>query len=154
MKSKSLVLRFLADHRGGVAMIVGLSIMALAAVMGLAIDSARGYTAKSKLQGAVDAAALAGAKAYLQNQDNASSEARMFFDVNYADDFMDGEVTDFDAAVNEDSENMVVQATVTIPTTFMQIFGINQISLDSEAEVSAAHTNLELALVVDVTGSM
>ena len=36
----------------------------------------------------------------------------------------------------------------------MQIFGIDEISLDSAAEVSAAHTNLELAIVVDVTGSM
>ena len=149
-----LIRRFLADRRGGVAMIVGLSILALAAAFGVAIDSARGYTAKSKLQGAVDAAALAGAKAYTQNQDNASAEARMFFDSNYADGFMGGTVVDFDAAVDEDSENMVVQAVVTIPTTFMQIFGIDEVSLSSEAQVSAAHTNLELALVVDVTGSM
>ena len=135
-------------------MIVGLSILALAAALGVAVDSARGYTAKSKLQGAVDAAALAGAKAYTQNQDNASVEARMFFDSNYDDDFMGGRIVDFDAAVDEDSENMVVEAVVTIPTTFMQIFGFEELSLSSEAQVSAAHTNLELALVVDVTGSM
>lgn len=154
MKSRSLIAYFITDRRGGVAMIVGLSIMVLAAAMGVAIDSARGYTAKSKLQGAVDAAALAGAKAYLQNQETASAEARMFFDANYANDFMDGRLTDFDAAIDENSENMVVQATVSIPTTFMQVFGIDEIALDSEAEVSAVHTNLELALVVDVTGSM
>ncbi|MDH3661511.1 MAG: VWA domain-containing protein [Alphaproteobacteria bacterium] len=117
-------------------------------------STARGYTAKSKLQGAVDAAALAGAKAYLGNTVDASDEARMFFDANYADDFMGGSVVTFDASINEQSENMVVQATVSIPTTFMQIFGFNQLTLGSAAEVSASHTNLELALVVDVTGSM
>lgn len=154
MMAKSLVLRFLSDCRGGAAMIVGLSILAMAAALGVAIDSARGYTAKSKLQGAVDAAALAGAKAFVESKDNVSAEARMFFDANYDDDFMDGHITDFDAGVDADSENMIVQVEVTIPTTFMQIFGMNEMVLSSEAQVAAKHTNLELALVVDVTGSM
>ncbi|MEZ5932287.1 MAG: pilus assembly protein TadG-related protein [Alphaproteobacteria bacterium] len=154
MMSKSLILRFLSDRRGGVAMIVGLAVLALAAAMGLAIDSARGYTAKSKLQGAVDAAALAGAKAYTQNADDPSAEARMFFDANYAADYMGGTLTDFDASINETTENMIVQATVSLPTSFMSIFGINEIALSSEAEVTAKHTDLELAVVVDVTGSM
>lgn len=154
MTSTSLVARFLTDRRGAVAMMFGLAILVLVGAIGVAVDSARGYTAKSKLQGAVDAAALAGAKAHTQYQDNASDEARMFFDSNYADDFMGGRVVDFDATVDENSENMVVQASVMIPTTFMQVFGIDQLSMRSEAQVSAAHTNLELALVVDVTGSM
>ncbi len=135
-------------------MIVGLSILSLAAALGVAIDSARGYTAKSKLQGAVDAAALAGAKAYLQNEDTASAEARMFFDSNYSNDFMDGRISDFDAAVNETTENMIVKVVTTIPTTFMQIFGIDEMVISSEAQVATKHTNLELAVVVDVTGSM
>ena len=58
-----LVRRFLGDRRGGVAMMVGMSIFALAGALGIAVDSARGYSAQSKLQDAVDAAALAGAKA-------------------------------------------------------------------------------------------
>jgi Flp pilus assembly protein TadG len=154
MMSKPPILRLLADCRGGVAMIVGLAILTLAAVLGLAIDGARGYTARSKLQGAVDAAALAGAKAHVQAADDPSAEARMFFDANYAADFMGGSIADFDADVDETTENMIVQATVTIPTTFMSIFGIDQMSLRSAAEVAAKHTNLELAIVVDVTGSM
>ncbi len=135
-------------------MIIGLSMLTLAGALGVAIDSARGYTAKSRLQGAVDAAALAGAKAYMQDQDRASSEARMFFDSNYDNDFMDGRISDFDAAVSEATENMVVTAEVTIPTTFMQIFGMNEMVITSEAQVAAKHTNLELAVIVDVTGSM
>ncbi len=154
MMPKSLVSRFLADCRGGVAMIVGLSILTLAAALGVAIDSARGYTAKSKLQGAVDAAALAGARAFLQNNDDAPAEARMFFDSNYDNGYMDGHISDFDAGINEASENMVVKAVATIPTTFMQIFGMNEMVISSEAQVAAKHTNLELAVVVDVTGSM
>lgn len=154
MISKSLVLRFLADRRGGVAMAVGLSILSLVGALGVAIDSARGYTAKSRLQGAVDAAALAGAKAYVQNEGSVSAEARMFFDSNYKNDFMDGHITDFDANVDENSSNVVVEVVVTIPTTFMQVFGVDEMVISSEAHVAAKHTNLELAVVVDVTGSM
>lgn len=151
---KSLIARFLGDHHGGVAMIVGLSILPLAALLGLAIDSSRGYMVKSKLQGAVDAAALAGGKAHSQQQDNAPEEARMFFDSNYAANFMDGQLVDFSAVVDPDTSNMVVQAEASIPTTFMQIFGVDQLTVSSEAVVSTTHTDLELALVVDVTGSM
>ncbi|MEM7041893.1 MAG: pilus assembly protein TadG-related protein [Pseudomonadota bacterium] len=154
MGSKSRIRRFCLDEKGGAIMLVALSIFVLVGALGVALDSARGYTAQSKLQGAVDAAALAGAKAHVQHRDDASSEARMFFDANYDDDYMGGELTDFDAGVNEVSENMVVRAVVTIPTTFMQIFGFEEISLTGEAEVAAKHTNLELAVVVDVTGSM
>ena len=158
-----LVRRFLDDRSGGVAMIVGMSLFVLAGALGVAVDSARGYSAKSKLQDAVDAAALAGAKAYSQGltggEDEtpkafASTEARMFFDANYASDFMGGVIADFDAQVDEASESIVVKAEATIPTSFMQIFGIHEVTVTGEAQVIAAQTSLELALVVDVTGSM
>lgn len=154
MSPKSLAHRFAADSQGGLIMIVGLSLLLLVGALGVAIDSARGYTAKSKLQGAVDAAALAGAKAHVQNQDNASAEARMFFDANYANDFMAGRITKFNAAIDQATENMVVKATTAVPTTFMQVFGFDEMLLSSQAVVAAKHTNLELAVVVDVTGSM
>lgn len=158
-----LARRFFNDRTGGVAMIVGLSLLVLAGVLGVAVDSARAYAAKSKLQGAVDAAALAGAKVFSQGTTGgedetpaafASTEARMFFDANYAADYMGGSITDFDADIDDTSQNMVVEAAVSIPTTFMQLFGIDEVALTSEAQVAAAHTNLELAIVVDVTGSM
>lgn len=135
-------------------MVMGLSILALAAALGLAIDAARGYTAKSKLQGALDAAALAGGQAFSLNDDDPPSVARMFFDSNYPNEYMGGGITAFSAVIEEASDNMVVEATIEIPTTFMQIFGIDEITVASNSVVATSHTSLELALVVDVTGSM
>ncbi len=149
-----LMVRLLHDCRGGVAMTVGLVAFVLAALLGLAIDGTRGYTAKSRLQGAVDAAALAGGKAYSQQDDDAAATARMFFDSNFPDGYMGGEVASFDATVDPITENMTVEAEANIPTTFMQIFGIDRLSISSQATVATAHTDLELAVVVDVTGSM
>lgn len=149
-----LINDLLRDRRGGVAMIVGLAFLPLAAAIGLAIDGARNYTALSKLQGAVDAAALAGGKAKTEDEENPAAAARMFFDANYPNDFMDGAVTTFNAIIDEETEQVTIRATADIPTTFMQIFGFDTMPVGAEAAVATAHTGLELALVVDVTGSM
>ncbi|MGH6944639.1 MAG: TadE/TadG family type IV pilus assembly protein, partial [Geminicoccaceae bacterium] len=44
--------------------IVGLAIIPLFAIIGLAIDTGRGYMLKSKLSYAIDAAGLAGGRAF------------------------------------------------------------------------------------------
>ncbi|MGI9433614.1 MAG: pilus assembly protein TadG-related protein [Geminicoccaceae bacterium] len=149
-----LVARFIRNRRGNVAIIVGLAILPLAALLGLAVDGARGYNAKSKLQGAVDAAALAGGRAHSEYDDDPEGVARMFFDSNYPNTYLGGVLTTFNAAIDPTTEDMAVQAVATIPTTFMRIFGIDQMTLSSDAVVTTSHTDLELALVVDVTGSM
>lgn len=57
--------RRLFDHSGGtVAITFALAVIPLVLVAGVAVDYARGQLFKSTLQGAVDAAALAGASAY------------------------------------------------------------------------------------------
>ncbi|MGI9494187.1 MAG: pilus assembly protein TadG-related protein [Geminicoccaceae bacterium] len=150
----SQIANLIHDDRGGVAMVIGLCILPLFAIAGLSIDGARGYTAKSKLQGAVDAAALAGGKAHSAHEVDPEGSARMFFDANYADRFLDGTVTSFSAVIDNTAELMTVQAEVAIPTTFMSLFGFDVIPITAEAIVATAHTGLELALVVDVTGSM
>ena len=150
----SPIANLIHDHRGAVAIVIGLCILPLFAVMGLSVDGARGYTAKSKLQGAVDAAALAGGKAHSANEADPEVLARMYFDANYQEHFLDGTLTSFSAVIDNTTELMTVQAETAIPTTFMSLFGLDTMSIAAEAIVATAHTGLELALVVDVTGSM
>src|SRR5580700_7750523 len=62
--------RFRADRRGTVAIIVGLSIIGLVGTAGLGIDFYNALAAKSKLDLATDAAAIAainGAQSYIVN---------------------------------------------------------------------------------------
>ncbi|MGI9505831.1 MAG: pilus assembly protein TadG-related protein, partial [Geminicoccaceae bacterium] len=150
----ALISNLTVDCRGGVAMVLGLSILPLIAMMGLAIDGARGYTAQSKLQGATDAAALAGGKAYSAHEADHEATARMYFDANFPNDFMGGDITSFDASVDPTTELMTVQAEISLPTTFMRVWGFDSIPIAADTVVATAHTGLELALVVDVTGSM
>ena len=61
---RARLLLLIGDQRGGVMMIVGLAIIPLFAMIGLAIDGGRGYMLKSKLSYAIDAAGLAGGRAF------------------------------------------------------------------------------------------
>lgn len=59
---------WLQKQKGAVAIIVALCAVVLFAFMGIALDLARTYNAKTELQNAADAAALAGAKELNQTQ--------------------------------------------------------------------------------------
>ena len=52
-----------AKQRGQVFVVIAISLVMLVAVVGLAIESGLGYLIKAKLNSAVDAAAVAGARA-------------------------------------------------------------------------------------------
>ena len=157
-KAISVIAGYLSSFRrcdgGGVIMLIGLSIIPMALVLGLAVDSGLAYNARSKLQGAIDSAALAGAKRLSADKAEMKSEARMFFDANYPYDFLGGRVTDFDADFNDDDREFSVDATIEVPTAFMRIAGIPTVTVTASAAVKQQLTSIELAMVLDVTGSM
>lgn len=146
--------RLAIDSRGAVIIIIGLAIVPLAIALGLVIDSARSYTAHNRLQGAVDAAALAGANSTEIDEESIEETATMFFESNYADDYLGGGLTSFSAVYDEDSGEITVSAEVLLPTTFMRVAGKDNVVIDVTASAVTQTSGLELALVVDVTGSM
>ena len=62
MHRQSFANHFVGQTSGSVTILFGLAVTVLAFVVGLAIDSARVYDIKARVQGALDAAALASAK--------------------------------------------------------------------------------------------
>ena len=146
--------RFAADSRGAAILIIGLAIVPLALAVGLVVDSARSYTAHNRLQAAVDAAALAGAKSADTDEDAIENEASMFFDSNYPNDYLGGGLTSFNAVFDEDSGEITVTAEVLLPTTFLRVAGKDNVTINATASALTQSSGLELALVVDVTGSM
>ncbi len=146
--------RLSSDNRGAVIIIIGLAIIPLSLALGLVIDSVRGYTAHNRLQGAVDAAALAGANSTENEEESIEDAATMYFESNYADEYLGGSLVDFDAVFNEDSGEINVTAEVLLPTTFMRVAGQDDITIEATASAITQTSGLELALVVDVTGSM
>ena len=141
-------------EQGSVATIMGLSIIPLLAALGLAVDGGMAYGAHSKLQGAVDAAALASARAASSEGADVKADARMFFEANFPKGYLGSELRDFDAVFNEDTGELTINAEIDMPTSFMRVAGIESRSIAASAVAQQQLSGIELALVLDVTGSM
>jgi Mg-chelatase subunit ChlD len=142
----------LVDRRGAVLAFVGVIMVVLLGFVGLALDSARGYVARSRLSRAVDAAALGGARALRQGQDVATARARTLAAANGASADRGVSLSIwFDQ--NALGENVIhVSASETLPTMFMRVLG--RTSMDVRSQAAAAVAPLDLILVLDQSGSL
>ena len=154
--------RFKADRAGNVAVLFGLIAVSLMLAIGAAVDIGRWLHARDQTIAAIDAAVLAGAR-YLQtnsdDMDGALAAAQMYYDQNVksrlpvSDDTITFKVAD-------DGESMTASGSAFIKTPFLHFATIDKLPLinASTAEFSVAGRNigenLEISLMLDVTGSM
>jgi Flp pilus assembly protein TadG len=148
--------RLLACDRGAVAPMVGIAAIMLIGAVGVAVDVGRGQVAQSKLQASLDAAGLAAGALVGQNlsEDLLKPEAEKYLNVNFNGETIDAAITNFDLDLSEDNAIVTLEATASLPTTFMRIFGRNSMQVAARSEITRETTGLEVALVLDVTGSM
>lgn len=150
----NLTTSLLRNDRGGVAMVMGLAVIPLILVMGLAVDGGLAYSTRSKLQGAVDSAVLAGAQAASVEGSDIVADAQKYFNANYPSDYIGGQVTSFQPVFNGQTRELTIDAEVEIPTAFMQLAGFQTVSVAVTSTAQQQLNGIELALVLDVTGSM
>lgn len=143
-------------ERGSVAPLVGVAMIMLVAAVGVAIDIGRGQVAQSKLQSSLDAAGLAAGAMVGQtlDSDDLKPEAEKYLRSNFAGQTIDASITDFDLELADDQSTVTLEAKATLPTTFMRVFGQQKIDVAARAEITRETKGLEVALVLDVTGSM
>jgi Flp pilus assembly protein TadG len=146
--------RLLVEQRGAVAAIMGLAIIPLFAVVGLAIDTGRGYMLKSKLSYAIDAAGLAGGRAF--DTDHRREDIMMFFEANFPTGYMSSELLPDHPLINfDDAQNTItIEASATIPTYFMNVVGVPEVTVSARTVIQRELRGMELVLVMDNTGSM
>ncbi|MFV1986011.1 MAG: VWA domain-containing protein [Gemmatimonadota bacterium] len=143
----------LRDERGGIAALVAVALIMVLASTGLAVDMGRGYVERLRLGRAVDAGALAGARALRLGQPAAVSEATAVARANGVAPGVGDIATSIQFGVNSRGENTItMQAGRTIPTTFMKVLGRQDMTLGVSA--TAAVTPLDLVLVLDQSGSL
>jgi Flp pilus assembly protein TadG len=142
---------FLKDRSGNVAVMFALAVIPVISAGGAAVDVSRAMYVKSRLQGALDAAALAvGGQAHLPPADQRAL-AQRYFDANYPAGEI-GVPGTLNVTLGERTIDM--SATASVPTTMMRVVGINTMTVDAEVEVTKEMKGLELVLVLDNTGSM
>ena len=156
-------------RRGNVALVVALVAVPLLAVIGIAVDGVRAWLLQSRLNTALDAAALAGARNINATSATRDAEvAAMFWtnmgmrDPTYSASrataqswrsFMDASVR-LQSMVAVDESTFEVRATASLPTTFARVIGRNDLAMEKSARAKRADLGMELALVLDITGSM
>lgn len=139
---------FLKSSSGNVAIMFALAAVVVIAGAGVAVDYSRKVDWETQLQSAVDGAALAAASAEDKNR---KKVAKAYFESNFVhDDTVD--VADFDLDV--DSAAVTVRAKIDVKTSLMSVVGISEMKGSALGAASISDKSLEIALVLDVSGSM
>jgi Flp pilus assembly protein TadG len=146
------------DDRGSVAIIFALSITAIFGCVALAVDLGRGFSASTKLARSLDAAALAGAKLL---GDDYASDSDIVDRVNV---FVAAQPAIFgiasanfatlDVVINRAASSVTVNGAGKLPTSFASIIGVKSMDIAKTSTVVYKMRSVELALALDVTGSM
>ncbi len=139
------------DKRGNVAMIFALTTMTLTAVTGLAVDVGRAMSARASLQAATDAAALAAARGSNVLEADRIAMAHKVFAANLRSDLL-GQVT---PNIVPTGSRISVTAEAAISTTMSKLAGVQEFTVAaSSSATSASGKQLEMAMMIDLTGSM
>lgn len=145
-------------HEGGaVAMIFALLATVLFTMIAMAVDLARAYNAGSKLTTALDGAALAAAKAL----DGGATDAQVrqvawdFFNASMGTLKIGGiAMSGFDADPDRVNSTVTVKIDAAMTTSFASVAGISTIEVGRSSTVSYKLLDVELAMALDITGSM
>ena len=149
-----------SGQKGFVLVYMAGALTVLLLFTGVAVDSGRAYVVKAQLTKAVDGAALAAARSL--NSADPRAEASKIFRANFPDGYMgttsstnpDTDPGFFSSSVDAaNGVNVVnVSATAVLPTTFMRLGNLNEVTVSSTGE--AQRRMVDLSLVMDVSSSI
>ncbi|HEX3862689.1 MAG TPA: TadE/TadG family type IV pilus assembly protein [Stellaceae bacterium] len=167
LAAAAATLRGLIERReGNVAILFGLGAIPVIIGAGIATDTARAYLIKTRLGASLDAAALAIGSQSNQTSSTLNTTLNNYFFNNYCRTVPAGtSVSQCSGTVSAETSISVqalgditaatvnYQATATVPTTFMRLVGINNLTVSVTAQTTK-FPGMEIAVVLDNTGSM
>ena len=125
----------LSSEKGFALIYLAITLTFLLVMTGLALDGGRAYVVRAQLSKAVDGAALGAAR--MLNSGNPVQEATSIFRANFPTGWM-GTTSVTGPAVNVTTDNVngvnivQVSATAVLPTTFISLANINQVTVAAE----------------------
>jgi Flp pilus assembly protein TadG len=155
----SLPGRLQADSRGTISLIFGVSIFMIFGVAGIGLDSIRAHRTATRTSTALDAAALAAARAMSENETLTNAEviaiARDSFAGNTPAFTRQGVIASVPLVTPNRTTGAVAMSTqLRVATTLGKVLGMQEIAFNKSTTVSFVMRKIELAMVLDVTGSM
>ena len=145
----------LRDNRGNAMFLTAAALVPVVGMVGSGIDIGRAYMAQLRLQQACDAGVLAGRRAMAAGtySETAEAEANKMFNFNMPTDIYGSKDVTFSSEA-QGTADVVGTATAKLPTVLMHIFGTDQFDLSVGCTAKLEISNVDVMLVLDVTGSM
>lgn len=149
------------DRRGSVLGIFAILFSVMLLFSAVSIDLARTYLVRSRLQTSTDAAALLGARE--EQTASMKADAVALFTTNFNSNaptgganLMNAVVTNVSVILDQNTGVVTVTATASVPTTFLKMFpwAPSQLTVTTLSTSQATSSRMEIALVLDTTGSM
>ena len=143
---------FRSDERGNVAVIAGMLMVPALAISGASIDFSRAIAARSQLSSALDAALLS-----LARSPNGTDAFATAYIEGYIGDTLsaNGKVLDWKVShLSQTDKTIEATLTANIETAVLGVLQMEQIPVSVTSEVTRENKKIEVALVLDNTGSM
>ena len=144
--------RFAREEDGMTLPMLALAFTAVTGFVGSSVDAARLQLVQSRLSFALDAAGLAAGST--MNTTDVETEVTKYLNANFPTNYMGAEQPQITATTSSDNMVIDLTATTTMPTTFMGILGITEMTVTAQSQVTRVASGLELVMALDVTGSM
>ncbi len=143
--------RFKTDEKGNFAIMAAVTLGILVAGLAVSVDAANGQSAKQRLQDTTDAIALMAARGKIETQAELDAAANEYLQLKYPGaEGINIRLED----IKRDGDVVTISASNKIPTYFTGIFGKSGMNIGATSQALFADTKLEVALVLDTTGSM
>lgn len=170
-KPRGILRRLAKDEGGNALLIVTAGIFPVLGAVGGGVDLTRAYMAEARLAQTCDAAALAGRKVMrvetsvstdpatglsttTYGVDSAgSTEIQKFVEYNFPDGTFGATPVGWTPTVAADGE-LTLDLATSVPTSLLKIVGIDTIAIDTECSARRSGNNVDVIMVLDVTGSM
>ena len=152
---RDAITRFARDERGITLVMVAASTVPIILIVGSGIDIGRAYMADLRLQQACDAGVLAGRRMMVGGTYTTANkaEATKMFNINY-DTGLYGSTNIAFNSVQDGPSNVKGTASAKVPTTLTRLMGQTEFNLSVECTAKLEVSNVDVMLVLDVTGSM
>ena len=147
------VKRFSANEGGNVAMMFAFTSLVIFGGLAVAIDASQAFAAKQRLQNTTDAIALMAARDGIEDTGELQAVAQAYFDQAYPNAGESGSRIEV-LSISRDGDRVDIDTRNNIDTSFGQFFGFKDLDVSVQSSSVFAQQSLDVALVLDTTGSM
>ncbi len=149
----SLFSRFKSNCKGNTSILFAAALLPLLLGAGAAVDFVETNNTLTVLQGATDAAAIAAGSSGKSDKDELQTIVEKYLEANNATHILDS-IDKIESKLDKTTRTFTVTITGKRKTSLMHLAGINTMDLGAFSEVKLGGDGLEVALVLDNTGSM